>query len=292
VGRAALILVTALLAAVAAGCGGDGDDDDGIGDLATRADAICARTNAELAGLDRPMSFEQLIRYVDEAATVAEERLADLEALPPPDDRADDWAAYVAANERAVQALGDLREATVVGRGGQDAERAFDAAEADARERARELGLTACAQRPPTPEEEEGETETTTTAPATTAAPEQSQWAARADRICTEAQTRIDALPAPTDPAGVAAQLAQVVGIANEEIQDLRALTPPPDQVNAVQRFLDALGRSVAALERVVDATVEGDEDAIDRALSEGQTAADQAQREADVLGLTACGRE
>jgi hypothetical protein len=290
VGRAALILVAALLAALAAGCGGDGDD--GIGDLAARADAICARTNAELAALDRPMSFEQLIRYVDEAATVAEKRLADLKALPPPDDEADAWAAYVAANERAVQALGDLREATVVGRGGQEAERAFEAAEADARERARELGLQACAQRPPSPAEEEEEDGETTTAPATTAAPEKSEWATRADRICTEAQTRIDALPAPADPAAVAAQLAQVVGIAKEEVEDLRALTPPPDQVDAVQRFLDALGRSVSALERLVDATVEGNEDAIDRALSEGQTAADQAQREADELGLMACGRE
>jgi hypothetical protein len=290
VGRAALILVAALLAALAAGCGGDGDD--GIGDLAARADAICARTNAELAALDRPMSFEQLIRYVDEAATVAEKRLADLKALPPPDDEADAWAAYVAANERAVQALGDLREATVVGRGGQEAERAFEAAEADARERARELGLQACAQRPPSPAEEEEEDGETTTALATTAAPEKSEWATRADRICTEAQTRIDALPAPADPAAVAAQLAQVVGIAKEEVEDLRALTPPPDQVDAVQRFLDALGRSVSALERLVDATVEGNEDAIDRALSEGQTAADQAQREADELGLMACGRE
>jgi hypothetical protein len=290
VGRAALILVAALLAALAAGCGGDGDD--GIGDLAARADAICARTNAELAALDRPMSFEQLIRYVDEAATVAEKRLADLKALPPPDDEADAWAAYVAANERAVQALGDLREATVVGRGGQEAERAFEAAEADARERARELGLQACAQRPPSPAEEEEEDGETTNAPATTAAPEKSEWATRADRICTEAQTRIDALPAPADPAAVAAQLAQVVGIAKEEVEDLRALTPPPDQVDAVQRFLDALGRSVSALERLVDATVEGNEDAIDRALSEGQTAADQAQREADELGLMACGRE
>jgi hypothetical protein len=290
VGRAALILAAALLAALAAGCGGG--DDDGIGDLAARADAICARTNAELAALDRPMSFEQLIRYVDEAATVAEKRLADLKALSPPEDRADDWAAYVAANERAVQALGDLREATVVGRGGQEAERAFEAAEADARERARELGLQACAQRPPQPAEEEEEQGETTTAPATTAAPEQPEWATRADRICAEAQARIDALPAPADPAAVAAQLAQVVGIAKEEVEDLRALAPPADQRGAVQRFLDALGRSVSALERLVDATVEGNEDAIDRALSEGQTAADEAQREADALGLTACGRE
>jgi hypothetical protein len=291
VGRAALILLAALAAALAAGCGG-GDDDDGIGDLAARADAICSRTNRELAALDRPMSFEQLIRYVDEAATVAEKRLADLRALPPPEDEADAWAAYVAANERAVQALDDLREATVVGRGGQQAEREFESAEAEARERARELGLQACAQRPPQPAEEEEEEGETTTAPATTAAPEKSEWATHADRICTEAQARIDAIPAPADPAGVAAQLAQVVGIAKEEIRDLRALTPPRSQVGAVQRFLDALGRSVASLERVIDATVEGDEDAIDRALSEGQTAADEAQREADALGLTACGRE
>jgi hypothetical protein len=286
VGRAALILLLALLAALAAGCGGG--DDEGIGDLAARADAICARTNAELAALDPPMSFEQLIRYVDEAAAVAEKRLADLRALPPPENEAEDWAAYVAANEQAVSALADLREATVVGGGGEDAEREFEAAEAEARERAQALGLRTCAQRPPAPAEEEDEEpeEPTTTAP------DQSSWAASADRICIEAQTRIDALPAPADPAAVAAQLAQVVGLAKEEVADLRKLTPPPAQREAVQRFLDALGRSVSALQRLVDATVEGNEDAIDRALSEGQTAADQAQREADALGLTACGRE
>jgi hypothetical protein len=288
VGRAALIL---LLAAVAAGCGGGGDD--GIGDLAARADAICARTNADLAALERPMSFEQLIRYVDEAATVAETRLRDLRALPPPEDDADAWSAYVAANERAVDALADLREATVVGRGGEEAEREFEAAEAEARERARELGLEACAQRPPPPaEEDEAEGEEEPEEPATTAAPDKSAWARRADAICAAAQARIDALPQPADPAGVAAQLAQVVAIAKQEVADLRELTPPAGSEDEVDRFVGALGRSVSALERVVDATVEGDEDAIDRALGEGQTAADEAQREADTLGLTACGRE
>ena len=273
-----------ILAAVAAGCGGGG----GGAELAKQADPVCASANADLAALKRPESLEQLLRYVEQAAAIVEKRRADLAAIKPPGDDAEAWKAFLDANDRAIAALVKVRESTVTGRGGEAAIRAFETAETDARRLADELGLRQCALEPPRPVEEE-EPEPATTASATPAAP--ATWTARADAICGAAQGRIDALPQPTDPLTAAAQSAQVSAIVKQEIADLRELEAPPRQEARVKRFLAALGRGVNSLDRLVQAMTEGDEDAVDRFIGEAEKAGVQAQREADGLGLTVCGR-
>jgi hypothetical protein len=278
--RAALILVLAVLAA---GCGGGGSD----GELAKRADPVCARANAALAALERPESLEQLLRYVEEASQIVEKRRADLAAIKPSGDEAESWKAFLEANDRAIAALVRVRESTVTGRGGDEAIREFETAEADARRLADELGLRECALVPPQPVEEEPEPATTTSA----TPPAPPTWTARADAICGAAQGRIDALPQPTDPLSAASQAAQVSAIVKQEIADLRRLEPPPRQKARVNRFLDALGRGVNSLDRLVQAMTDQDEDAVDRFIGEAEKAAEQAQREADALGLTVCGR-
>jgi hypothetical protein len=293
VGRARLILVPAALAALlVSGCGGDGGSD-----LAERADPICARANVALSELKRPQSLEQLLNYVEGASEIVEQRRADLAALEVSGDDADDWDAFLEANDRAVAALVELRESTVTGRGGEEASRAFETAEADARRLADELGLRQCALEPPRPVDEEDEEEpapppTTTEAETETdAGGPKSSWAEQADAVCGEAQGRIDALPQPTDPLSAAAQIGQVSAIVKEEIADLRELEPPPGQEARVEGFIGALGRGANSLDRLVQAMTDQDEDAVDRFIEEGENAAEQAQREADALGLTVCGR-
>jgi hypothetical protein len=292
VGRTGLILVLAALAALlASGCGGGG----GSSDLAARADPICARANVALSELRRPESLEQLLGYVESASEIVEKRRADLAALEVSGGDADEWRQYLQANDRAIAALVDLRESTVTGRGGEEASRAFEAAEADARRLAEELGLRDCALEPPRPVDEEEEEPapapaTTQTETETTTEP-RSSWAEQADAICGEAQGRIDALPQPTDPLSAAAQIGQVSAIVREEIADLRELDPPAGQEERVLRFIGALGRGANSLDRLVQAMTDQDEDAVDRFIEEGENAAEQAQREADALGLTVCGR-
>jgi hypothetical protein len=205
-------------------------------------------------------------------------------------DDADDWKAFLAANDRAIAAIAELRESTVTGRGGEEAIRAFETAEADARRIADEIGLRQCSLEPPQPvqEPEEEEPAPTTTAEA---GETQSTWAEQADAICAEAQARIDALPQPTDPLAAAAQIGQVSAIVREEIADLRELEAPAGQSERVQRFLGALGRGANSLDRLVQAMTANDEDGVNRFIEEGEAAATQAQREADALGLTVCGR-
>jgi hypothetical protein len=282
VGRAPLILALVVLAA---GCGGGGDG-DGESDLAARADPICARANVALSELERPESLEQLLRYVEGASEIVEQRRADLAALEPPDDDADEWRAFLEANDRAVAALVDLREATVTGRGGEEAIRAFEEEEAEVRRLADELGLTECAAEPPPPAEEEAEEP----APTTTVE-SKSRWAEQADAICAEAQGRIDALAPPADPTEAAAQVGRMSGIVKKEIADLRELAPPPGQEANVRRFMSAFGRGANSLDRLASAMAANDEDAVDRFLEESEAAARVAQREADILGLTVCGR-
>jgi hypothetical protein len=289
VGRAGLILVLAALAALlASGCGGGGSD------LAERADPICARANVALSELKRPESLEQLLRYVEGASEIVEQRRADLAALEPSGDEADEWKAFLEANDRAIAALVELRESTVTGRGGEEAGRAFETAEADARRLADELGLRECALEPPQPAEVREEEDDDEPAPATTeteTSGPKSTWAEQADAVCGEAQGRIDALPQPTDPLSAAAQIGQVSAIVREEIAALRELEPPAGQEERVRRFIGALGRGANSLDRLVQAMTDQDEDAVDRFIAEGENAAEQAQREADALGLTVCGR-
>jgi hypothetical protein len=286
-GRAGLILVLVVLAALlASGCGGGGGDSD----LAERADPICARANVALSELKRPESLEQLLGYVEGASEIVEKRRADLAALEPSGDDADRWKAFLEANDRAIAALVELRESTVTGRGGEEASRAFETAEADARRLADELGLRQCALEPPQPVEEEEEEPPPATTTTGTTEPK-STWAEQADAVCGEAQGRIDALPQPTDPLSAAAQIGQISAIVKEEIADLRELEPPPGQEERVQRFIGALGRGANSLDRLVQAMTDQDEDAVDRFIEEGENAAQQAQREADALGLTVCGR-
>jgi hypothetical protein len=275
--------VALLLALAAVGCGGGGDD--GTAELAAEANPICERANGSLAGLAQPESLEGLLRYVEQATGIVRTRTRELRALSAPDDSAEQWAAFLAANDRALEALDALRESTVTGRGGEEAIREFESAEAAAREAARQLGLDSCSAQPPQPEEEEDEE------PTTTSAAPQTRWAEEADAICSSAQGQIDALPQPTDPISAAAQVGQVAGIVKREIGDLRELEPPPGERARVQRFLAALGRGANALDRLVQAMTNQDEDAVDRYIEEGEVAATEAQREADALGLTVCGR-
>ena len=59
-----------------------------------------------------------------------------------------------------------------------------------------------------------------------------------------------------------------------------------------MRRFLSALGRGANSPDRLVGAMTDENEDAVDRFIEEGEKAAEQAQREADALGLAVCGRE
>jgi hypothetical protein len=118
-----------------------------------------------------------------------------------------------------------------------------------------------------------------------------------ADAICKDANTKLNALTAPSDSstsAEVASYLRKGLAISGDELDKLRGLTPPADLKGDYDSALDLLRQRDAALEQAAgkiaggaDAnTVIGSADAHITDLN------DQAKQKAKALGLAVCGTD
>lgn len=76
----------AALALVAAGCGGGGGDRLTLEEFVAQADAICKEYNAKFDALGEPESQDELGSFVREGQGIAEDQVAALRELSPPED--------------------------------------------------------------------------------------------------------------------------------------------------------------------------------------------------------------
>ena len=98
----------ALLALVAASCGGgDGEHDAFVDEV----NAVCARHLGEVEDLAAPQSTQQLETYVNELTRVYRAQLEDLRALEPPADDAADYRRLVNQMQATLGLYPDLRDA-------------------------------------------------------------------------------------------------------------------------------------------------------------------------------------
>lgn len=165
--RRHLVPVAALAAAaLAAGCGGGGSDALGADEFREQADAICADADERLEALTEPGSADQILPFLRAGLPIAAEELASIGELDPPDDLQAAFDDAQRLNERRQELIAQAADRIEAG---EDPEAVIeevnpevDDLQAQARERARGLGLTVCG----TPDEDEGRT---ATAPALTA---------------------------------------------------------------------------------------------------------------------------
>jgi hypothetical protein len=139
-----------LLAAFAIGCGGDSELSRA--DFIEEADRVCERSSGEFARIQRtgPSTAQQAEEQTQELIDVSEQALDELREIEPPSDLSGGYERYLAARERAIGYLEQGRDAAA------DADqRAYAAAKrraargaAERYQRARDVGLIACA-RPP-----------------------------------------------------------------------------------------------------------------------------------------------
>ncbi len=109
----------ALLALVAvslglAACGGDSGNQLSLGDLATRANAICGQAAAQIkAAGPQPDSYSANPRaataYLDKIVTISDNTVAQLASLQPDAGAKAKWQAFVSANQQAQVALDNAR---------------------------------------------------------------------------------------------------------------------------------------------------------------------------------------
>ena len=115
------------------------------------------------------------------------------------------------------------------------------------------------------------------------------QWAREADRICAEYEGRLARLSEPANPRELARMAAEAEPIAEEGIEALRRLDPPPDLETRVDKWLARNAENVRGIGELREAAEAGDETRVQELASEAidnEAAADRLARE---LGLDDC---
>lgn len=120
-----------------------------------------------------------------------------------------------------------------------------------------------------------------------------SEFVARADQVCRQAQRQFDRAQrnAPATPEQIERQLAALIDVSRQALTDLEALAPPPSLRRGYERYLAARDRALGLLEDGRDAVAARDAaaylDAKRRVSSELATRLGLARE----VGLRACSR-
>ena len=108
--------------------------------------------------------------------------------------------------------------------------------------------------------------------------------------ICSKYERQIDAVPEPRDnPESVVAYVDKVVPLAEKQVAEMRDLKPPENDQDAHDEMLREAERVVTAARRLGTAAENKDQAAAQRALSDGESASENADAIAKDLGLDAC---
>lgn len=149
-GRALLLSASVLATVALAGCGGGGDKSGGTltkAEFVAQANALCKDYDARIDALGEPAGIEDLVALAEQAKPIAEEAVAKLRALTPPEDLQAGYDEYLATGDVNVALLAELGEAAKSGdvaaieRIGTEGEANADKAHGIAAE----LGLADCA---------------------------------------------------------------------------------------------------------------------------------------------------
>jgi hypothetical protein len=142
-----------------------------------------------------------------------------------------------------------------------------------------------------------GSSSSTTAGASSTGAPSADAFRSQADAVCRDANTQLNALTAPSDSssaADVASYLHRGLTISGDELDRLRAITPPADLKDDYDSALDLLSRRDAQLKTAAD-KIAGGADAsqvIGAADARITSLNDQAKAKAKTLGLSVCGTD
>lgn len=143
--RVAACAAPVVVAVLLAGCGGD--DRLSQADFQQRANAICEKYDKKIAALGSPSSPADIPAFVEKGIPLIEQGLAELRALNPPEDVAEEYDRMLDETEKAIPAARKLSDAAAksdaeaVQKALQEGERADEASDRIATK----LGLDRCA---------------------------------------------------------------------------------------------------------------------------------------------------
>lgn len=97
----------ALLALVAAGCGGGPSKKEYAADL----DNVCKRSNEKIQKLRTPRTIKQIGSFTRQVRPILEDSIKEAEDLKLPDEKGDEFKAYIQDSKRSLGELDDLQRA-------------------------------------------------------------------------------------------------------------------------------------------------------------------------------------
>lgn len=274
-------IATLALAAGLAACGGGGASK---ADFVTKADGACAPGNGSMGAMAKPSNLPELATAAGTVATTVEGQAEALRKLDAPgDDKAVVGGiitslADVIAPARALQEAAGKSDDKATAQAVNDLKARTDAAAVQAKA----YGLTACGtglQGPVTTVFDGGRTVI------------KAGFVARAESLCTAANKKADALPAPgSSLATVARFLTSYLVIEEKLFADIRALPVPPGDEGTVADMLAAQDRVIANDKEQLAAAQARNGASLDRLGDSAATLITAANARFDGFGLRACG--
>ena len=279
--RTLVALLAGALFATAA-CGGGGPSKE---EFAEKANPPCQTANTELAGVTKPADFRQLGEVAGKVAGSTDKQMNALDDLDAPeDDKAelDRMLTSMRATTSSARAVeggvqrGDLRAAE---KGVNDLKLASEQAD----DAARTYGLTEC-----------GKGARTVSALMSEASGDafKREVITKADGLCKEANTKLDAFTEPETPAELAKFIDDTTAIATKLFADLRAVPVPEIHRAAYDDFVAAHDRLVPMFKDAAAAAKAGNERRAEQLFEQIDTATAEANKKADAFGLKDCGSD
>jgi len=113
----------------------------------------------------------------------------------------------------------------------------------------------------------------------------------RANAICSAANAKITALPAPdiADPSATPATIRRVVEIQRKAVARLRALGPPSEDVPAIEEWLKFVDETLEQAETSSRALERDDRESVNEANAKGGDAQLRADELARLYGVDRC---
>jgi hypothetical protein len=117
----------------------------------------------------------------------------------------------------------------------------------------------------------------------------QAEFQEQGNAICARYEKQIEAIGTPNSLEEIPGYVDKALPIVEREIEELEDLKPPEDDQEAFDEMLAEAKKTLAAGRDLGAAAEQDDQDAIEKALNEGNTASDRADAHAQDLGLEDC---
>jgi ribosomal protein L16 Arg81 hydroxylase len=111
----------------------------------------------------------------------------------------------------------------------------------------------------------------------------------RANAICDKYQQQLNALDSPTSLDEIPDLVDQALQILNKEIDEISALNPPEELQSQFDELIAESGKTKEAATDLSAAAKANDQQAVQKALDEGNAASQKADQAAGRLGLDSC---